>query len=224
MSQPGPVRQCVELAGKDLQLEVRTGEALLVTAPFGAVALLLVPIAVGAETPLLRQVGPGVYWVVVLLFGVLVTLRQSAVDGPAQLSLLRLCGVNSAVRLAGHAVASAVLLLLFELMLVPVVIVLYDPNLDGWQWLVPVIPLVATGLAVLGTFADALAQGLAGRTALAPLLVVPLALPLLLSATQVSEAARYGRQPWAWLLLAGTVDLIAVLAVGLSARHLEEGA
>lgn len=224
MSQPGPVRQCVQLAGKDLRLETRAGEALLVTAPFGAVALLIVPIAVGAETPLLRQVGPGVFWVVVLVFGVLVTLRQSAVDAPAQLSLLRLCGVHPAVRLAGHAAANAVLLLLFELMLVPVVIVLYDPSLDGWQWLVPVLPLVAAGLAVLGTFADALAQGLVGRTALAPLLVVPLALPLLLSATQVTEAVSYGRPPWPWLLLAGAVDLIAVLAMGLSARHLEESA
>lgn len=222
MTRPGPLRQCVQLAIKDLQLEARAGEALLVTAPFGAAALLLIPVAVGTDTPLLRQIGPGLYWVVVLLFGVLVTLRQSAVDEPAQLSLFRLCGVHPAVRMAGHAAANAVLLLMFEVLLIPVVIVLYDPALDGWPWLLPILPLVAVGIAVLGTFADALAQGLAGRTALAPLLVVPLTLPLLLSATQVTEAARYGRQPWPWLALAGLVDLIAALAVALSARHLEE--
>ena len=67
-----------------------------------------------------------------------------------------------------------------------------------------------------------LAQGLAGRTALGPLLVVPLALPLLLSATQVGEATRYARQPWAWFLLLALADLIAALAVVLAARHLEE--
>lgn len=221
---PGPVRQCVELARKDLRLELRAGEALLVTAPFGAVALLLVPLAVGSDVPLLRQVGPGLYWVVVLLFGVLVTLRQSAVDGPAQLAVLRLCGVHPAVRLAGRALANAVLLLAFEAVLVPVVVLLYDPDLSGWLWLLPIFPLVAAGLALLGTLANALAQGLAGRTALGPLLVVPVALPLLLGATQALQAARYGREPWSWLLLVVTLDLAVAVALGLVSRHLEESA
>lgn len=222
MTTPSPVAQCVEFAKKDLRLEARSGEAFLVTTPFGAVALLLVPVAVGTDTPLLREVGPGMYWVVVLLFGVLVTLRQSAVDGPAQLAMLRLSGVHPAVRLAGRAVANAGVLLVFEAVLIPVAVVLYDPSLDGWAWLIPVFPLVAVGLAVLGTFADALARGLAGRTALGPLLVVPLALPLLLGATQVMEATRFGRNPGPWLLLLVTVDLVAILALTLSARHLEE--
>ncbi|SFB62721.1 heme exporter protein B [Amycolatopsis marina] len=219
---PGAFRQCVELARKDLRLELRAGEALLVTAPFGAVALLLMPLAVGSDVPLLRQVGPGLYWVVVLLFGVLVTLRQSALDGPAQLAVLRLCGVHPGVRLAGRAVANAVLLLAFEVLLAPVAVLLYDPELTGWPWLLPVFPLVAVGLAVLGTVASALAEGLAGRTTLGPLLVVPVALPLLLAASQTLEAARYGREPWSWLLLILTVDLVAVVATGFVARHLEE--
>ncbi|PXY25374.1 heme exporter protein CcmB [Prauserella muralis] len=221
---PGPVRQCVELARKDLRLELRAGEALLVTAPFGAVALLLVPLAVGSDTPLLRQVGPGLYWVVVLLFGVLVALRQSAVDDPAQLAVLRLCGVHPAVRLAGRAAANTVLLLAFELLLAPVAVVLYDPDLSGWPWLPLLLPLVAVGLAVLGTLAGALAHGLAGRTTLGSLLVVPVAAPLVVGATQTMDAARYGRQPWAWLLLVLTVDLLVTVALGLAARQLEESA
>jgi heme exporter protein B len=219
---PGAFRQCVELARKDLRLELRAGEALLVTAPFGAVALLLVPLAVGSDVPLLRQIGPGLYWVVVLLFGVLVTLRQSAVDGPAQLAVLRLCGVHPGVRLAGRAAANAVLLVAFEVLLAPIAVLLYDPDLTGWPWLLPVFPLVAVGLAVLGTVANALAEGLAGRTTLGPLLVVPVALPLLLAASQTMEAARYGREPWSWLLLILTVDLVAAVATGFVARHLEE--
>lgn len=221
---PGPVAQCVELARKDLRLEWRAGEALLVTVPFGAVGLLLVPLAVGSDVPLLRQVGPGVYWVVVVLFGVLVTLRHSAVDGPAQLAVLRLCGVHPAVRLAGRTVANTVLLLAFETLLAPVAVVLYDPDLAGWLWLVPVLPLVALGLALLGTVATALTQGLAGRTALGPLLAVPVALPLLLGATQVPDAARYGGAPVSWLLLMLTLDLAVAVALGLVARHLEESA
>lgn len=222
MTPPGPWQQCVELARKDLRIEARAGEALLVTAPFGAAALFLIPIALGAETLLLRQIGPGLYWAVVLLFGVLITVRQSAIDQPEQLSLLRLSGVPPAVRLTGHAIANAVLLLVFELLLLPVVVLLYDPDLDGWPWLLPTVVLVATGLAVLGALTDALAQGLGGRSVIGPLLVAPVALPLLLAATQVFQAPRYGRSPWPWLTLAVVVDLTVVLAMTLSARHLEE--
>lgn len=220
---PGPLQQALELARKDLRLEARAGEALLVTGPFGAVALLLVPLAVGTDVPMLRSVGSGLYWVVVLLFGVLITLRQSAVDAPPQVELLRLTGIHPAVQLLGRAGANAVLLLAFELAVLPVAVIVYDPPLDSWPWLVPVLPLVAVGLAVLGTLAGALTQGLAGRTTLGPLLVVPLALPLLLAATQTAEATRYGRLPWNWLALLALVDLVAALAVVLSARSLEEG-
>lgn len=219
---PAPTRQCVELARKDLLLEWRAGEALLVTAPFGAVALMFVPLAVGSDVPLLRQLGPGMYWLVVLLFGVLVTLRQSAVDDPAQRAVLRLCGVPPAVRLAGRALANTALLLAFALLLAPVAVILYDPELSGWPWFLLALPLVAVGVALLGTLADALADGLAGRTALGPLLVVPVALPLLLGAVQMFDAARYGYRPWPWLLLMLTLDLLVGLAVGLLARHLEE--
>lgn len=217
-----PWQQCRELARKDLRVEWRAGETLLVIAPFGALALLAVPLAVGANTPLLRQVGPGMYWVVVLLFGLMVTVRQSAVDGSAQRAMLRLVGVHPLVRLSGRILANVVLVLGFEVVLVPVVAVLYDPDPVGWVWLVPVLPMVAIGLAVLGTAANALSEGLAGRTALGPLLVMPVAVPLLLAASQVPQAVLYGRPPWPWLLLIAAVDLVAAAALALCATQLEE--
>ena len=222
MTAERPAVHLAELTRHELRLEARAGEALLVTLPFGAVALMVVPLAIGADLPLLRQVGPGLYWTVVLLFGVLVTLRQSAVAGPAQLDLLRLSGVDPVVRTAGRVLASTVLLLAVELALAPVAIALYDPELTGAAWLLAMLPLVAVGLATLGTLADGLSAGLAERVTLAPLLAVPLALPLLVGGTQVSDAARYGRSPWPWLLLVVTVDLVVLSAAVLSARALEE--
>ena len=222
MTVTSPAVQLTEIVRKDLRLEARAGEALLVTLPFGAVALILVPLAVGTDVPLLRQIGAGLYWVVVLLFGVLVTMRQSAVDGPAQRALLQLCGVDPVVRVLGRTVANAVLLLAVEVLLAPVAVALYDPDLSGWPWLLPILPLVAAGLAALGALADGLSESLAERVAIGPLLVVPLSLPLLLGATQVLQGPRYGRSPWPWLLLVVTVDLVVVAAATLTARSLEE--
>ena len=36
-------RQAIELARKDLRTEVRSGEVLMITVPFGAAALMLIP-------------------------------------------------------------------------------------------------------------------------------------------------------------------------------------
>ncbi len=157
-------REALEVARKDLRVEARTAETLRVTVPFGATALLLIPLAVGADIPLLRALGPGMYWTVVLLFGVLVTLRQSAVDTPAQRDLLALLGVDPAACFVGRAGASALLLLAFQAMLGPVALVLYDPQPIGWAWLALLAPLVAVGLALLGTLAGALTERLPGRS------------------------------------------------------------
>ena len=215
-------RQVVLTSRKDLLLERRDGEALLITAPFGAVALLLIPIAVGADIPLLRTIGPGMYWSVIVLFALLVALRRSAFESVEQSSMLRLAGVPDAARLFGGALASAALLLTFELVLAPVAVMLYDPDLTGWPWLLFVLPATAAGLALLGSIARGLLGPLGTRTTLGMLLCVPLALPLLLGATQTLEAASYGRSPLLWLVLLVIVDLVLFLGVLFVGQTLEE--
>lgn len=219
---PAPLRQARTIAGAELRIEARAGEALWIITPFGAVALLLTPMAVGADRPLLSQLGTGMYWVVVLLFGVLVALRQTATDSPGHLAMLRMTGMPAAARLSGRAAATAVVLLAFETLLLPVMIALYQPDLAGWAWLAAALPLTAAGLAALGTLADALVHGMAGRSTLGPLLVCPLALPLLLGATELVKEGGYGQVPWLWLLLLVTVTGIGWLALLLGANALEE--
>ena len=59
--------QMAAVTRRDLERERRTGEVLWITIPFGAIAMILVPMAVGADVPLLRQIGPGLYWAVVTM-------------------------------------------------------------------------------------------------------------------------------------------------------------
>jgi heme exporter protein B len=210
------------VARKNLVIERRMGEALLVTAPVGAVALWVTPMGVGTDVPLLREVGPGMYWVVILLFGSLITLRQSVTDQAEASRALALAGVPAAARLLGAAAASFVLLLAFELMLAPVVVILFDPALRGWPWVLPMLPAMAAGIALLGAVAQGLLQPTGVRITLGPLLTVPLSVPLLLAATQSLEAAALGRSPALWLLLAVIVDLILVLAVLFVGRMMED--
>jgi len=218
---PSLLRQAFEIARKDLRTEIRSGEVVLITVPFGAAALLLIPLAVGTDAPLLREIGPGIYWSVVLLFGVLVTMRQSAGEGRPQEDLLSLLGIDPAARFAGRSAASFVLLLVFEGILAPVALALYDLDPSGWWWLLAVIPLVAAGLALLGTLAASIAASVASSV-LVPLIVVPLSVPMLLAAAQVTEGLGVDATILGWLLLLVVMDLLLAVAGVLSARPLQE--
>ena len=69
--------QVTAVVNRDLLRERRRGDVLWVTIPFGAIALLLIPLAVGTDATLLREIGPGMYWVIVMLFGVLVSVGKA---------------------------------------------------------------------------------------------------------------------------------------------------
>lgn len=216
-------QQAKEIARKDLLVEGRAGEALYITIPFGAVALMLIPLAIGTDRPLLAQVGPGMFLSVALLFGMLVAFRQTAADTPPQQELLTLLGTDPAAKFVGRAVTSTLLLLVFEIVLVPVTILLYNPGrIPGWPWLLLVLVLLASGLALVGTLAGSVTAGLRTRNTLTPLLVAPLSMPLLLASAQVVEALRKEASILLWITLLATMNLaVAVIGV-VTARPLEE--
>jgi heme exporter protein B len=217
-------RHVRSLMTAELRAELRAGDVLLTTAPFAAAGLLVTAIAVGADTPLLRRIGPGVFWGLVLLFGSLVTLRQTLTDRPARRDLLTLLGVDPVVQWLARAGASAALLVAFQAVLAPVLVVLYDPPLAGLPWQALAGLLAAVGLGALGTLAADLAGSTRARSSLVPLIVTPLAVPLVVAAVQLHEGARYQASPLPWLVLAFAVDLVVVLAGLLAARPLQEAA
>ncbi len=214
--------QARAVARRDLERERRVGEVVWITVPFGAIALLLIPIAVGTDTPLLQQIGPGLYWVVVMLFGVLVAVRRTASETQAQRDLVSLLGIDAAATFTGRVLAGTGLLVGFELVIGAVAVVLYDIRLDGWPWLFLIIPLAAVGLGSLGAVAGAVTTSLNTSAALVPLLVAPLAVPLLLGATEAMDVLQTDGGILPWILLMVVVDLVLAIGGVLTARGLQE--
>ena len=214
--------QVLAVARRDLMRERRRGEVTWVTLPFGAIALLLIPLAIGIDAPTLRNVGPGLYWIVVLLFGVLVTVRRTAGESGAERALAMRLGIDPAASFLGRGLANVGLLLAFEIVVGAVAVALYDIPLTRWPWLLAVVPAAALGLALLGTLAGSIAAGSGGAN-LVPFIVAPLAVPLLLGATQAVDAGlTEGAGILAWVLLMVFVDLVLVIVGVLSARPLQE--
>ena len=207
---------------RDLLRERRSGEVLWITIPFGAVALLLIPIAIGIDTPTLRAVGVGMFWVVIMLFGVLISVRRSTSDSLAQRDMVALTGVDPAAAFVGSAVANFLLLMVFEVVLGALTIILYDISLTGWAWIPLILVLVAAGLSLLGTLAGAIVATGQSASALVPFIVAPLSVPILIAATQSFEGLRLGHSILTWVLMLVVVTLVLAIAGVLAARPLQE--
>ncbi len=216
--------QAREIARVDLIVERRIGETLRIILPFAVVALLVFPFALSTQLSILRQIGPGIFWALGILFGMQVALRQSASDSQERRDLHALMGLDPAARFVGRLLSGSLLTLAFLLVLFGTMVVLYAPVLPPGSFPVTGLSalLLSVGLTELGTLAGEVTTGLRNRTALASLIIAPLALPLVIGAAQTLTALNQGRGILPWVLLMITTDLaLAVAGVGL-AKPIEE--
>lgn len=218
-------KQVLVLARRDARVEGRTLEAMAVTVPFGVAALFLIPVGIGPDPRQLSEIGWSMGWVVVLLFGMFITFRQTAGETPSERDALTLLGVRPEARFVGRSIASAALVAVFEVVAVPVMLILYDPPLpEHWGWLVLAAILVAVGLAMVGTLITEVTRGVRGGRSLAPLLVAPAAYPLLVAATAVNDGLSTGGSILNPLLLLVASDLVLAIVGVITAQPLEETA
>ena len=175
-------RQLLTLLRRDLALLLlgqRRGGAMLPLVFFLAVATLF-PFGVGPDPKLLARTGGGVIWVAALLAAILPLDRL--IEPDVELGMFdqwALRGIAEewivAVRVLAHWLSFGPLLMLAAL---PAAALL---GLDGATMQTVELGLLAgtPGLAAVGVLVAALTAGLRGGAALAGLLVIPLAVPLL---------------------------------------------
>ena len=223
MKAHGFLRQVGWVLRKDLRVEWRGGETIWMVVPFTALALLLAPLALGTDAALLRRIGPGMLWLVLLLFGMTVALRPSSGESRPLRDLMALSGLDPAARFLGDSLSSAILLFGVTLILTPVMIVLYAPEgRPAWGWLVLLAVTGAVALGLLGSLIGTLVTGLRARTSLAPLLALPPAMPVLVATTRGTESAVAHRSSIPWVLLLVAMDLALVVTGVLLAGPLDD--
>ena len=217
-------RQALEIARVDIRVERHLGETLRVIIPFGIISLIVFPLAMGTQASSVASFGPAIFWALAVLFGMQVALRQSATDSQSRRDLYVLLGVDPAARFTGRVLSGTLLMITFMLSLLGSMVLLYGPSLSGNETLTAIMAslLVSIGLTELGTLAAEITSGLRNRTALASLIIAPLAVPLVIGASQAVEAVSQGTGILPWVMLLAAVDLaLAVAGVGL-ARPLDE--
>lgn len=211
--------QVLEIARVDLRLERRVGDSLRIVLPFAMVSLLIIPLALGARLDLVAEIGTAVFWALGILFGMQIALRHAATDTPEHRDLYALLGVDPAARFVGRTISGGLLTIGFLLSLFLTMLLIYGPDLPEGGAIVGVLAslLLAIGLTELGTLAGEITTDLRNRTTLASLIVAPLAIPLVVGASQSMEALARDTSILPWILLILATDLaLAVAGVGLA--------
>ena len=215
------------LLRRELLLSVRHGADTLAAVLFFLLAGALFPLAIGPAPEVLARMAPGIVWVGALLAALLPLDRLFGADlDDGTLDQLLLCGLPAsavaAIKALAHWLTTGLPLLLAA---APLAIML-RMNQDA----VPVLLLAllpgTAALSLLGTMGAAIVLGARRGGVLLPLLVLPLAAPVLIFGAAAGDAAATGLSPRPHLLLLFAVLCatlpLSLFAAGAALRHAAE--
>jgi len=198
------------LIWRELKLAGGSGQALLPLVFFLLIATLF-PFAIGPDRPLLERTGGGILWVAALLAALLPVERLVEPDrASGMLDQLAVRGISeeaiALAKLIAHWLSFAPPLMIAA---IPAAALLKLPG-EYLQRLEVGLLVGTPGLAALTIIIAALTAGLRSTGALAGLLMVPLAVPILIFGAAATASS--GPDPMALKLLAAISLFLVALA------------
>ena len=177
-------RQAATIAGKDLAIELATGEIVTTSGFFAVLVAVIASLAFHVGITSAQGVAPGVIWVAVAFASVLAIGRswQREREDGALLGLLVL-PLSRAALFAGKALSIAIFVWIVEIIVVPVTALLFAVDLLEVGPGLLLISLAATpGIAAVGTLFGAMTVRTRARDLVLASVFFPLLAPTLLAA------------------------------------------
>ncbi len=169
------------LIGRELCLAMRHGADTVAALLFFVVVAVLFPLAIGPEPGALGRMAPGIIWVGALLAALLPLERLFGADyEDGSLDLLLLSGLPPALiglaKAISHWLTTGLPLIVIA---APIAVMLHLPSASMLPLLVGLLPGTLT-LSLLGTAGSAIILGARRGAVLLPILVLPLATPVVI--------------------------------------------
>ena len=192
---------------RELRLSLRGGGDVLTLVLFFVIVGAIVPFAVGPDKALLARIAPGIIWIaafLAMLLGLERLFRPDYEDG--SLILLRHADLplsaTIAAKVISHWLVSAVPLILAS----PLLAVLLAMEGEAfWRTLLS-LSLGTPALAAFGAVGAAVTVSIRGGSLLAPILIAPLSVPVLIFGVGAITAGQSG----AALLFLAALSLMAL--------------
>lgn len=211
----GFVRAVLAVVQKDLAAEFRSRELFSAMLVFSLLVILIFNFALELDIKTRQSVTSGVLWVTFAFAGTLGLNRSMAIEKDRGcLDGLLLAPVDRAAIYFGKVISNLAFMLIVEAFILPVYSFLYNVNLFK-PGLLLVILLGSIGYTVVGTLLASMAIQTRTRDILLPILLFPVAVPVLIAAVKASGGFLTGDEfssilPWMNLLIVYDVIFTAI--------------
>ncbi|MGD0707884.1 MAG: heme exporter protein CcmB [Anaerolineaceae bacterium] len=208
-------RTLLAVAWKDLAAEWRSREILSATLVFSILVIFIYNFALDLEVTLQSDLAAGILWVTFVFAGTLGLNRSMAMEKDrGGLDGLLLAPVDRSAIFFGKMTANLVIMWVVAAFVVPIFSLLYTINLIQ-PGVILVILLGTAGYTAVGTLLAAMSVQGRTRDMLLPILLFPVALPLLVSAVKATAAflapsVTNSVAPWLDLLVVYDVIFLVV--------------
>jgi heme exporter protein B len=181
----------VAIIVRDIRLAARLGGDALTLVLFFVMVGAVVPFAIGPDRALLAQLAPGIVWIAAflsMLLGLDRLFRADEDDG--SLLLFRHAAIPLEAVVAAKLIAHWLLTALPLIVATPILAVLLA--MEPATWLATVVALLAgtPALTAFGTIGAAVTVSLKRGGLLAPVLILPLCIPVLIFGVSAIGAAQ----------------------------------
>jgi heme exporter protein B len=214
------VSALLAILGRDVRLAARVGGDALTLVLFFVMVGAVVPFAIGPDRTMLAKFAPGIVWIAAflsMLLGLDRLFRADEDDG--SLLLFRHAAISLEGVVAAKVIAHWLLTALPLIVASPLLAVLLAMDVAGWQRTVLSLVLGTPALTAFGTVGAAVTVSLKRGGLLAPVLVLPLCIPVLIFGVAVVGAPEGSN---AALLFLAAISLVSVafcpFAAGLALR------
>jgi heme exporter protein B len=206
------------ILAKDLRTELRTLESVPAMALFAATTFVLFRFGLD-RTTLEGSLAAGVLLATVLFAAILAINRVFVTEREqGGFDVIRLAPVDGASLFAAKVCVLVIYLAALELIAVPVFAILFGVEATGLLPLAAVLALADLGLATVGALVSSIAVNSRARDLIAPLLLLPLLVPVMIAAAGAAEPLLAAGGPsyedfGQWMAILALYDLVFI-AVG----------
>ena len=212
---------------KDILAEVRTKEALISMLVFSLLVIVMFYFAFEPGTDVVRELAPGILWVAFIFAGVL-GLNKSFVsekENDCIQGLLLSPADRSAIYL-GKMISNVVFMGVVEAVALPAFAIFFNYQIAPvLPQLILVIFLATVGFASVGTLFSAMSVNTRAREVMLPILMFPVAVPVLIAAVKTTGkilAARSPAEYASWMKILVAFDVIFIVASVLTFEYVLE--
>lgn len=210
------LRATLAIVRKDVQTEFRSRELVATMGLFALISILIFSFALELDREARSEAVSGVLYVTVIFASILGLNRgiASEREGGGMEALL-LSPIPRAAVFCGKLIGGALFVLIVSVLLLPIMSVLYNVNLlQGGTILA--LALGAFGFTTIGTVLATMTAQTRAREALLPLVMLPIALPVLLAAVRATTGILRGAPQADWLTWLQLLVVMDALYFGLA--------